>query len=117
MSATITAIAGVTTIIVNAGRIRQEATNVINQIGNILAQRNRVNQVYAEDLQNVWQSSQNTDSDMFRTRMQELENDIIHIEGILDQYVQVLNQSAQQYENTQNQIRSNAQGLTSPRNR
>jgi len=69
-----------------------------------------------QKMQQVWKSVRNKDSDMFRQRMVELDDDIRRVLGILDDYVAYLNESKHRYENLQTEVHQKASALRSPTN-
>jgi len=105
------------TIIVTAIKIRSTAGKINAGINLIRQIRQRVQSLREERLQQVWRSSENVDSNIFKQRMQEMDTDIQKMLDALDQYEQVLRTSADQFQAKQETVRSEAQALQSPRNR
>ena len=102
------------TIIVVAGLIKAVADATTAVINTITSIKGAINNIRTNEMQSVWKSVKNTDSQMFNTRMEELEVDIQKAYDILDEYEKLLRRSAAQYENTQQNVHGQATALKSP---
>jgi uncharacterized protein YukE len=61
---------------------------------------------------NFWR---NSDADEFRMRMDELEKDLREMQQVMEEYCKCLEQSAKDYEQTQQAVRNKAASLPRPR--
>jgi len=105
------------TLIVTTSLILSAVGKVNTAKGIISSIRQRIAQIRDTDLQRVWKSTENVDSNVFKQRMQEMDQDIQKMLDALEEYVQVLQTSATQFEAKQETVKSQAQALRSPRNR
>jgi uncharacterized protein YukE len=106
----------ITTILVTAATIASTAKTVSGIIRDIQETRNNIIQIRDNRMQQVWKSSTNADSSTFSQRMQELELDIQKMLDCLQEYHDLLNKSATEYERTQRDVQGKASGLKSPTN-
>jgi len=105
------------TLIITTGKIISAAGKINSTISLIRNIRTRIADIRDQRLQQVWRSSENVDSNVFKQRMQEMDQDIQKMLDALDQYEQVLRTSAQQFQAKQETVRTEATNLRSPRNR
>ena len=101
------------TVASNMG-VYKGVSQIVRDIG---AARNSLNNLREGQMQQVWKSTTNADSSMFSQRMQELDNDIQQMLNTLDEYTILLQRSATEYQNTQQNAHSRASQLRSPTNR
>lgn len=102
------------TIIVSAVTIVKAATQCMNLIKDIDNIRKRIVEIREQRMQQVWKSTNNVDSDVFKQRMQELDDDVKKMLDCLDEYEKVLRDSASAYEKAQQDVKSGADALKSP---
>ena len=102
------------TIIVAAGTIIGVAKTVTGIVKDILETKKNLMQI-RDSIREIWGES-NADSNVFSQRMQELDADIQAMLECLEEYVALLNKSAQDYQKTQQDVHAGASALTSPRN-
>ena len=105
------------TIIVVAGLIKTVADATSAVIKAITDIKNAIRDICNVDMQQVWGSNENVDSQVFKTRMQELETDIQTAYSILNEYEQLLEKSAKDYEKQQQSVRDQASALQRPTSR
>jgi prophage DNA circulation protein len=104
-------------ILVTAATIMTIYTGVSQVVRDIVAAKNHLTNLREGQMQDVWKSTTNADSNMFSQRMQELDNDIQQMLSTLDEYTALLQRSATEYQNTQQNVHNNANQLRSPTNR
>ena len=105
------------TILVTAGAIAGVYTGVSQVVRDIIAVRDRLNNICEGEMQQVWKSTTNADSNVFKQRMQELNSDIQQMLNTLDEYTALLQRSETEYRNTQQNVHGQASQLRSPTNR
>lgn len=96
-----------------------QVISAVNTITGIIADITTIKQNIAqiqENIQMIWGSTSNADSNMFDQRMQELFSDINDMLDCLNEYQQLLERTAREYERTQQDVYNNANNLKSPRN-
>jgi len=101
----------VATAINNVASFAQGVMTAFNKV------KQAIESIRSVDMQRVWGSATNSDSKVFNDRMIELENDIKKAYDILNEYEQLLQRSAKEYENRQQEVQSNASNLKSPTGR
>ena len=104
----------VTKIIVTVSKIRATIEGVKKIIGFINDVRDRIRSIRDKEIDQCWCGTTNADSNIFKQRMQELQDDINRMLDILEEYAKVLAASAEDWERTQNQVKAGADALTSP---
>lgn len=102
-------------IIVAAPRIMAVYSAVSTIVNDIITVKNHLNTL-REQSQQFWGSTTNADSSVFNQRMQELDNDIQIMLKTLNDYTEILQRSAREYERTQQNAHNDASQLRSPRN-
>ena len=107
----------ITTVVVTAGTLVNVAKKITDIIKDINAIKQNLISLRDTEIQAVWKSQENVDSQTFCQRMQELEKDVNDMIQTLDEYVQLLERSAKEYERTQNETNARASALKSPTNR
>jgi len=105
------------TVTVAVGLINGVATAARTVMGLINDIKKNINTIRTTEMDRVWKSAKNTDSQAFNTKMEELERDIQKAYDILNEYEQLLQRSAKEYENRQQEVHAQASNLKSPTNR
>ena len=102
------------TILVTAGTIIGVAKTVSGLVADLLATKRNLAQI-RDEIKQFWAES-NADSSVFSQRMQELDADVQAMLDCLEEYIALLNRSAANYEQTQQNAHSGASSLKSPTN-
>ena len=103
-------------ILANIAEIAKAFNNIVEIVRNIRSAREALRQVCECDIPGIWPGATNADSNMFCQRMEELRVDIDKMIATLDEYTELLERTAKDYENTQRDVHSRANSLRSPSN-
>ena len=104
------------TMVVSSLKIMGAMNTIVGFTKNIQDAKKKLIQIRDSRMQEIWKSVKNVDSNTFKQRLQELDVDIQKMLVCLDEYVQLLKKSAAEYEQTQQNVNSNAGALRSPTN-
>lgn len=104
-------------IFVTASKIITVYNEVRTVVGDIITAKNFLTNLREGQLQQAWGSTTNADSSVFNQRMQELDSDIQQMLRTLDEYTDLLQRSANEFQTTQQNVHGNASQLKSPTNR
>ena len=105
------------TIVIGTWIINRCLDKVANDIEDIVKTRRQLQQIRDKEVNDVWKNTTNPDSEMFRQRMQELDDDIQKMLDCLNEYVAVLKRTAEESARVQGEARAGASALKSPTNR
>jgi hypothetical protein len=111
--------AGVVGAILTAGKIAGAISSIIGLIQQVNQIKQSFKMQIKVELNVYWQGQggdKNPDSQIFNQRLDELDQDILRLTQILDEYIQLLGRIKTDLENTQGQTVSGASALRSPRN-